>query len=108
MARDDSILNTGMSSSLSRRVHAEQTKKKQQKHSLKTQVKPVEGLLMEAIKAEKNALKDELAALPLNYETKEGSIKSYLLAQQMHIRFLDRFQTNMLNRLRIQKDQDNE
>jgi hypothetical protein len=86
-------------------MQAERTKKSQAKKSLKAQVKPVEGLLMEAITAERNMLKEELATLPLNYETKEESIKSYLMAQQMHLRFLDSFQTRMLNRLRIQKDQ---
>jgi hypothetical protein len=108
MSRDDSILNTGMSSSLNRRMQAEKAKKSQAKKSLKAHVKPVEGLLMEAITAERNMLKEELATLPLNYETKEESLKSYLMAQQMHLRFLDSFQTRMLNRLRIQKDQSND
>lgn len=108
MSRDDSILNTGMSSSLNRRIHAERTKKSQDKKSLKAQVKPVEGLLMEAIAAERKIIQEELATLPLNYESKEESLKSYLMAQQMHLRFLSSFQTRMLNRLRIQKDQNNE
>jgi hypothetical protein len=107
MARDDSFIYSGMTSSVTRRLREKAQQEVSEKESLKGKIKPNAELVIEEVAKEKERIYKELAELPVNYDTKEESIKSYLLAQQMHLKFLETFQTSMLNKLRSHKRNQN-
>lgn len=85
--RNDSLLNTGMSSAINRRLELEREKKKELTRSRNAKIIPGAQFIADAVKAEK-ARVTNIENLILNVSTEEN-VRAQLLAIQMHIDWLD-------------------
>lgn len=100
MSRDESFLNTGLSSALERRKTAEEQQRKQDRIYKRGKLTPGAEIILEWLNKEKETVYKNIAALPINIETTEENVKSVLLAYQMQLNFVDNLILKTKNVLR--------
>jgi hypothetical protein len=101
VSRNDGPLITGLSSAASRRL-AEKQKEQAKERLLKaTELQPYQELAMSEIKAERERIYKALADLPISYETTQDNVVAFLLAQKMHLKFLEDLETRYATSLRL-------
>lgn len=98
--RNDSVLNTGMSSALDRKQRIKALEQKSKREQRRAQLTPSAEIVLDWIEREKAEVTERVAALPINMDTKEQDIKSVLLAYQMHLTFLGTLKAKANNMLR--------
>ncbi len=98
MSRDDSFLNTGLSSAASRRLDAQTKQKTSERRSDRAHLLPGAEIILEWIAKEKKDTAN-LERMILNLES-EDNVRAQLLARQMHLTFLDSLTNRAKNILR--------
>jgi hypothetical protein len=105
-SRNDSVLNTGMTSAAERKIREKQLEmheKRQEKSRLFT----VGGeAILEWIDDYRKAVIEDLAKLPFSVDTTEENVKSELRAFQMQLNFLTEFKRKARTQLRISERSD--
>lgn len=100
MARDDSLLSTGLSSASSRKLAEKMRREQQLKQSQRAKLTPAGDLVVAWIDREYAEITDRIANLPIDMATSEESVKCALLAYQMHRVYLENLKSKAKNLLR--------
>jgi ribonuclease D len=90
--RNDSVLNTGMSSAVERRQKAKWDEAHKKRNDQRARLTPKAEIILEWIEQERKDVVD-LSKMILNVESEEN-VRAQLLARQLHLTFL----TNMKNK----------
>jgi hypothetical protein len=96
-----------------RRTHQEDLKAevRADKSEARSKLLPAWDIVDAEIAAEKKRAYETLAKLPVTATTTEARVRDQLIAVQMHIEFLERFNNVMQNKLRVpsrKKDEDDD
>lgn len=98
MARDDSFLNTGMSSQATRRVQYDRVQRSKAKSTVRAKLTPHAEIILEWIKEERRRVAS-IEDLIMNLDT-EDNARAILLAKKMHLDFLNTLTAKIQNVLR--------
>lgn len=99
--RNDSALITGMNSAAARKQEAARQEQLIARKQAKAAMKPTEQFITDEVAKQEKKIMDELASLPINYETVEENIKLHLLVLQRNLLFIRDFKLSLMNRVRI-------
>jgi phosphoribosyl-ATP pyrophosphohydrolase len=104
MARNDSVLNTGLSSALDHKL-AERRKdaKKEQAH-IRAKLKPEAEAILAVITSERDWVRNEIANLPFNLSVHKDDLSIYLQACQMHLDWTIRATNKLKAILKVEED----
>lgn len=105
-ARNDAVLNTGLTSAADRRMR-ERQEALHNKHQEQSKEFTFGGeAILQWIEEERANVIEDLAKLPMSVETTEENVKSELRAFQMHLNFLARFKVKARKELRVAERND--
>jgi len=104
MARNDSVLNTGLSSALDRRIAERKREEQKQKQHAQAKLRPEAELIMAAIDKERDWVRDQIANLPFEVSSDEKKLAQFLLGCQMHLGWTVRFKNQLKAILKVEED----
>lgn len=101
VARDDSMIDTGLTSAASRKLAERQAKKTVDKQRTRALLRPEAEQILAVIDKEKAKIATDLSNLPFNFLTSKEDTNLYLAACQMHLKWCDDVKNQLRNVLRI-------
>src|SRR4051812_15913433 len=101
VTRDDSLIDTGLTSAASRKLAERQAKKTDDKQRTRALLRPEAEQLLAVIDKEKKKIAEDLAKLPFNFLEREDAVNVFLAAAQMHLKWCDDVKNELRNVLRL-------
>lgn len=98
MTRNDSLLNTGLSSAVERRQKAKYDEAHKKRNDQRARLTPQADIVLAWIEKERKDVVD-LSKMILNVDS-EQNVRAQLLARQLHLTFLDNIKNRAKNMLR--------
>ncbi len=99
MSRNDGSLYSGINASQAT-THTVREVAREVKEERRNKLTASEEILLEMIARNRKNVTDQLASLPMTFETEEKDVKSVLLAYQMNLQFIDSFSAQISNIMR--------